>query len=300
MHTTLHHTHTLLIGILLIVGIGALLYYTHTTQALLAEEQAHMVSMFATSTDMVRAHIAHMREERTALNGEKSQLTSTLIQEQLKNNEFQNQISTLAGSVQTIVKQAANDEELLQKYSKVYFLNENYTPKNLSPIDTVFLSDKSKTLLFHAQAYPFLARLLTAATQQKIDLEVASAFRSFEEQAGLKTRYKMTYGAGANAFSADQGYSEHQLGTTLDFTTSTTRGSFDSFKKTSAYTWLTEHAHEYGFILSYPSGNSYYISEPWHWRFVGVALATQLFAEKKHFYDFDQRTIDTYRAGIFD
>ncbi len=300
MHAPLHHTHTLLASLCIFSFLGAFLYYTHQTQQLLVEEQAHMVQTFATSTDMVRAHIAYMREKRMALDGEKSQLTSTLIQEQLRNNEFQTQISGLAGSVQTIVKQAANDEELLQKYSKVYFLNENYTPKNLSPIEQSFLSEESKVLLFHAQAHPFLMRMLTAATQQGIDIKVASAFRSFEEQADLKARYKVTYGSGANAFSADQGYSEHQLGTTLDFTTTKTLGSFDKFKTTPAYTWLKAHAHEYGFVLSYPEGNTYYISEPWHWRFVGSALATQLSSEKKHFYDFDQRTIDTYRAGMFD
>jgi LAS superfamily LD-carboxypeptidase LdcB len=300
MHTTLHHTHTLLAGVLLSIGIGALLYHTYTAQALLAQEQEHIVSMFATSTDMVRAHMAHMRLERDTLAGEKTQLTSTLIQEQLKNSEFQTQLNVLASSVHTIVKEAANDEELLQKYSKVYFLNENYSPKNLVTIDQILIAEENKTLLFHAQAYPFLVRMIAAATAQGIDIRIASAFRSFEEQAGLKSRYKMTYGSGANAFSADQGYSEHQLGTTLDFTTTKTLGSFDKFKTTPAYTWLRAHAHEYGFVLSYPEGNSYYISEPWHWRFVGIPLATHLFTTNKHFYDLDQRTIDTYRATMFD
>jgi len=35
----------------------------------------------------------------------------------------------------------------------------------------------------------------------------------------------MTFGSGANKFTADQGYSEHQLGTTVDFTTSEFNGT---------------------------------------------------------------------------
>jgi zinc D-Ala-D-Ala carboxypeptidase len=43
--------------------------------------------------------------------------------------------------------------------------------------------------------------------------------------------------------------------------------------------WLLEHAHEYGFTLSYPREafdltGFYY--EPWHYRYVGPGMATQL------------------------
>ena len=40
--------------------------------------------------------------------------------------------------------------------------------------------------------------------------------------------------------------------------------------------------------------------EPWHWRFVGVALATRLHNENKSFYDLTQREIDAYLVSIFD
>jgi D-alanyl-D-alanine carboxypeptidase len=87
----------------------------------------------------------------------------------------------------------------------------------------------------------------------------------------LKSQYRVTYGAGtANSFSADQGYSEHQLGTTVDFTTPKVGGTLTGFDKTDSYKWLQNNAYKYGFILSYPSSNGYYIFEPWHWRFVGL------------------------------
>ncbi|MEK7495870.1 MAG: D-alanyl-D-alanine carboxypeptidase family protein, partial [Patescibacteria group bacterium] len=68
----------------------------------------------------------------------------------------------------------------------------------------------------------------------------------------------------------------------------------------AARLWLTENAYKYGFILSYPKQNTYYRFEPWHWRFVGVALATKLHDGNKYFYDLSQREIDQYLVSIFD
>ena len=113
----------------------------------------------------------------------------------------------------------------------------------------------------------------------------------------------MTYGSGtANQFSADQGYSEHQLGTTLDFTTPVIKGALLSFAKTTAYTWMNDNAYKYGFVISYPKQNTYYEYEPWHWRFVGRELATYLhnIDNGGYFYQLDQRFIDTYLVKIFD
>lgn len=111
----------------------------------------------------------------------------------------------------------------------------------------------------------------------------------------------MVYGAGtANSFSADQGYSEHQLGTAVDIITPGLGGVLDGFDKTNAYQWMLQNAYKYGFILSFPQNNGYYVYEPWHWRFVGVKIATDLHNQNMHFYDMDQRVIDTYLVSIFD
>ena len=111
----------------------------------------------------------------------------------------------------------------------------------------------------------------------------------------------MTYGAGtANSFSADQGYSEHQLGTALDLITTGTGGQLEGFDNTGAYQWLQNNAYRYGFVLSYPKDNPFYVFEPWHWRFVGVKLATNLHFAHQNFYDWDQRTINTYLVNFLD
>lgn len=215
-------------------------------------------------------------------------------------SEFQTQVQSLAGTVGTLEKLTQTDEELLAKYSKVYFLNENYAPKKLTPIPERYLSKGATNRDIHAQVWPYLERLLIEAWGEGHKLLIASAFRSFETQSQLKNGYVMTYGSGANRFSADQGYSEHQLGTTVDFTTEKLGANFSQFASEEAYQWLLDNAHRYGFILSYPHGNSYYKFEPWHWRFVGVNLASRLKDDDMHFYDLSQRDIDRYLIKLFD
>ena len=147
---------------------------------------------------------------------------------------------------------------------------------------------------------PYMADMMDAALKDGVKLWVSSAYRSFNEQASLKGAYTQTYGTGANTFSADQGYSEHQLGTTIDFTTEGINGALDGFDATKAFPWMQKNAYTYGFTLSYPKGNTYYTFEPWHWRFVGIKLATDLHKSGDFFYDWDQRKIDTYLINIFD
>ena len=152
----------------------------------------------------------------------------------------------------------------------------------------------------HSDVLPFLEDLLEEAKKDGIDIRVLSGYRSFTEQETLKNTYSIQYGTGANQFSADQGYSEHQLGTTVDFTTATIGQNTALFKGSDAHNWLMENASKYGFIMSYPENNEYYVYEPWHWRFVGKDLARDLKKDNKKFYDLEQREIDGYIAELFD
>lgn len=217
-----------------------------------------------------------------------------------KNNLFENQINEISGTVNNLDKLSKTDKELLQKYSKVYFLNEHYIPSDLSVIKEDYKYNKNKELLIHSGVAPFLDELMDNAKKEEIDLKILSAYRSFGEQSAIKSNYTVTYGTGANKFSADQGYSEHQLGTTIDFTTQETGNDFSMFKDTKAYSWLLKNAHKYGFILSYPENNEYYEFEPWHWRFVGKNLSNRLYEDKQNFYDLNQSIINAYLLSIFE
>ena len=233
--------------------------------------------------------------------GTESNITDVLQKEQEKNSSLFNQVNEINNTVGALSKLSKTDPELLKKYSKIYFLNEHYIPISLSDATVAYRSTKSNNYKIHSNVLPYLEKMIDAGKADGVSVLVESAYRSFQDQAILKSNYKVIYGAGtANSFSADQGYSEHQLGTAIDFTTLKTNGALEGFDKTPEYKWLSDNAYKYGFILSYPKGNKYYKYEPWHWRFVGVALATYLHSNNMNFYDMDQRLIDNYLINIFD
>ncbi len=274
---------------------GGLQYYT------LQQEYASAKDQLASTTAIYTKITADLRNKFSAVSGQNQTLTDSLTTEQNKNDYFQAQINGVKGTVDQLQKLSETDKELLQKYSKVYFLNENYVPSNLAVLDERYLANPKTPLQFHGKALTFLTRMIDAANSNSVPIKIISAYRSFGTQANLKADYKTTFGTGANKFSAEQGYSEHQLATAIDVAPADGSNTLTlSFATTPASAWLAANAYQYGFILSYPKGNTYYIYEPWHWRFVGVALATRLHNENKNFYDLDQRTIDGYLSLIFD
>jgi LAS superfamily LD-carboxypeptidase LdcB len=228
---------------------------------------------------------------------ELTEIAAELEDEEARLNPLRNFLSDVATDVQKQKKLALIDPELLQKYSNVYFLNENYVPSSLNPIPD---RHTLKSEQIHAKVLPFLQDLLQDAAEDGVELKIASAYRSFDRQAQLKQQYTTIYGEGANQFSADQGYSEHQLGTTVDFVSPGSNYSLDGFENTTAYQWLQDNAYKYGFVLSYPPDNQFYVFEPWHWRFVGTELADDLNDENAFLYDIDQRDIQQYRLNLFD
>ncbi len=249
---------------------------------------------------MTRSELADTSSRLGALQEERDYIYNNLLSEQAKNSLFESQIKEIVGTVGTLDKLSKTDKELLQKYSRVFFLNEHYVPESLATITPAHVFEESRKNLVHSKMLPYLEAMLKAAEDNGTPVRVVSAYRSFAEQISLKGKYLVTYGSGANQFSADQGYSEHQLGTTVDLTTVKLGSNFTQFAGTEAFKWLKENAYLYGFILSYPEGNSYYQYEPWHWRFVGKKLALRLHNEGENFYDVDQRTIDNYLVTIFD
>lgn len=228
-------------------------------------------------------------------------LSNIITEEEKKNTILQEQLGNVSKTVGHLDKLSKSDPQLLKKYSKVYFLNENYAPSHLADISPQYSLATGTVYQIHGSVSPFLEDLLNSAKMNGLDLRIASAYRSFETQISVKEINTVKFGTTkANTFSADQGYSEHQLGTTIDFGTLKSGLVFAKFANQPEYTWLLENAYKYGFILSYPKDNGYYIYEPWHWRFVGVALATRLHNEGKNFYDMDQKTIDGYLVNMFE
>lgn len=245
-------------------------------------------------------NIADIRSQTSGLSNTLSSAQQNIDAVRKQVGGVEQTVGSISGSVDTLQKLSRIDQELLIKYSKVYFLNENYKPLNLANIPSEYAYSDLRKERILPEVLTRLMDLLDSAKNNGITIYVKSAYRSFAEQQSLKSLYSVVYGAGANAFSADQGYSEHQLGTTVDLITTGLGGQLDGFDKTIAFRWLNENAYRFGFILSYPKGNQFYVYEPWHWRFVGVKLAKYLKETGKNFYDLDQREIDTYLINIFD
>ena len=274
-------------------------YGIYSANAILEELERTDVEL-ASTTFSYEAEITKLSNEIARLEEEKAELNDILSDEQKRVLDLEHAKRRNEREINTLTKLTTLDPELLKKYSKVYFLSENYTPPDLEVLETKFVSDPTKKVEVLEDIYPFLKKLMDASNKAGLSLKVLSGYRSYEYQKDLKSDYNFIYGAGANQFSADQGYSEHQLGTTIDFTTPIIKGADVSFETTSEFKWLTENAYKYGFVLSYPKGNAYYVYEPWHWRFVGEELADDLHDDGKYLYELDQREIDEYLLEIFD
>lgn len=304
-----HDTTVYLIGALTVVGIVSSTYLfvqnqnkDEHIQMLLQENNSLQQEIENKNTELASASSTtfKLKEEQKNLKENLEDLVDDYKDEKDKNDDFEDQIRDLAGTLGDLDKLSKIDDELLAKYSKVYFLNENYLPEKLVKIDDGYVLEGKKDQYFHASAVNFLEDMFDAAAKDGIDLKVVSAYRSFDEQTELKDQFKQVYGEGANTFSADQGYSEHQLGTALDVTVEEIGGTYLSFKDTDAYAWLLDNAYKYGFILSYSEENDFYVYEPWHWRFVGTDLARHLNRSDETFYTMEQRDIDDYLLELFD
>lgn len=297
------NSYALLALYVIVIGFGIFMYKTSQDNfAKLTAENEKMSEYidvlqnnFASTTESLSENIA---TTKNSLSGQIAQSKNDL-DKQLGN--VQGQVGSLSGTLTTLEKLSKTDAELLQKYSKVFFLNEHYAPASLTKVPAEFSYYENRNYLFNSDSFNYLDSMLKAAKNDGIELYVYSAYRSFNEQEALKGQYTVTYGAGtANQFSADQGYSEHQLGTTVDLITTGIGGTVEGFDNTAAYTWLQNNAHKYGFIMSYPENNDFYVFEPWHWRFVGRELAQDLHSSGKSFYDLEQREIDGYLVNLFD
>ncbi len=298
-----------LLGIIAVIGIVTSSYLavdgknkSTDIEKLLQERNTLLQKINGAEADLALADTTNseLQEELDDLHDDLEDLADDYKDERNRNEDFEDQIRSLSGTLGDLDKLAKIDKELLEKYSKVYFLNENFVPSRLKEIDSQYIQDGKKDQYFHAEAIDHLEDMFDEAEDDDIDLKIVSAYRSFDEQTELKGQFTQVYGSGANTFSADQGYSEHQLGTTLDITTPSVGGTYASFGETEAFEWLTKNAYKYGFILSYPKDNEFYIYEPWHWRFVGKDLAKDLHRRDDTFYDLEQRELDEYLLELFD
>lgn len=124
-----------------------------------------------------------------------------------------------------------------------------------------------------------LRALTDAARANGTPIAVVSGFRSHAQQ---QATFNYWVGVGgyeqALRTSARAGHSEHQLGTTLDFTSAggVAPWHYADWAATPGGAWMAANAWRYGFVMSYPPASfavTGYDYEPWHYRYVGRDLA---------------------------
>jgi D-alanyl-D-alanine carboxypeptidase len=120
---------------------------------------------------------------------------------------------------------------------------------------------ESKIYLSEGIARRF-SEMITAAEKEGVrNFSITSGFRDFDEQSVL-------YQEMGSGYALPAGYSEHNLGLSLDVGSTQMKMAEAPEGK-----WIENNAWKYGFILRYPkdktdvTGIQY---EPWHIRFVGL------------------------------
>ncbi len=180
----------------------------------------------------------------------------------------------------------SNDKDgLLILVDKKHELPADWAPKDLVSLGSKKSYKPNRDgLSLRAGADVSLEKMAAAARMDGVTLVVSSSFRSYDYQKTIYERNVHELGqAVADRESARPGTSQHQLGTVVDFGSIT-----DEFAQTTASKWLTRHAVEYGWSLSFPNGFEAvtgYRWESWHYRYLGVEAAT---FQKKWFGDIQQ------------
>ena len=161
--------------------------------------------------------------------------------------------------------------------NKYYFLDSSYVPNDLVQIDTRFARDNTKIVKIVNDAFIALAE---AGEKNDIHLFATTGYRDYSFQNSLYNKYVKEDGIdNADRYSARPGFSEHQLGYSIDLSNLDSI-SFREFEDTKEYKWLKDNAHKYGFIVRYPKDKDYitgYMFEPWHIRYVGIDIATYIY-----------------------
>lgn len=110
-------------------------------------------------------------------------------------------------------------------------------------------------------AQTFLKMIEDAKGDKVNSFLISSGYRDFEEQ-------QVLYQQKGSDYALPAGYSEHNLGLSLDI------GSTEAEMSTASEgKWLKENAWKYGFILRYPEDKTEITGiqyEPWHFRYVGM------------------------------
>ncbi len=172
-----------------------------------------------------------------------------------------------------IVEDYTSLTTLVNKYNAI---PEDAKFDNLSTLEKPYSNTGKRQV--RSEIYDILKKMIDDAKKDGLNLYVVSAFRSYNTQKYLFNNSKKKNGLDyALTYSAKPGHSEHELGLAVDLNTTQ-----EKFKNTKEYAWLKSNSFKYGFVERYPEDKVFitgYGYEPWHYRYLGVDIATKMYEE---------------------
>ena len=179
----------------------------------------------------------------------------------------------------TNIQEVTDYKKIDTLINKYYKLPDDYSLDDLISIDSKY-KKSSTDFKLRKEALEHLYEMIDAASEDNISLWVVSAYRTLSTQKSLFNNSVKNDGMDhALIYSAKPGHSEHNLGLAVDLNLASSKGNFD---KTKEYEWLKQNSYKYGFIERYPKGKEFitgYGFEPWHYRYLGIDLATNVYLE---------------------
>lgn len=202
---------------------------------------------------------------------------------------FQEMTKTIVLKVANLLSQTIDDQGIVKNpasydavINKERSLPSDYVPNDLVTVEVPTCLPNPEIRQLRRSASEALTELFNAAREDDVMLVARSGYRSYATQTTLYNSYVNSYGQEyADKYSARPGTSEHQTGLAMDITAESINFQLDdSFGKTKEGLWLADNAHRYGFVIRYPEGMegiTGYFYEPWHVRYLGVRLATNIY-----------------------
>lgn len=191
----------------------------------------------------------------------------------------------------------SNENDILVYVNKYRQLPDGYEPEDLTEPNVGHYSPEGDNRrLLRKEASEALELLFEAASEEGIRLVAVSGYRSHERQAAIYASNVASKGqTHADQFSAKPGTSEHQTGLAMDVSVEGNDEVLLSqrFGETEAGMFVATHAHRFGYIIRYPEGKEEitgYNYEPWHLRYVGQEVATELYEREltlEEYFGFD-------------
>jgi LAS superfamily LD-carboxypeptidase LdcB/poly-gamma-glutamate capsule biosynthesis protein CapA/YwtB (metallophosphatase superfamily) len=174
--------------------------------------------------------------------------------------------------------QKFDDMTLLNVGQTTALPDENYIPEFLTKLDS---ASSTADICLTAKAKDSFESMLKKAREDGVIIKASSGYRSYKSQENIFNTIVQSGQSDALTSVAKPGYSEHQLGTTVDVSGASIGyiSAASNFDGTPEDKWLKENAYLYGFIQSYPKDKETitgYKYEPWHYRYVGTEKANEI------------------------